>query len=309
MTTKEKQQGTFICEDEGVCCPTEPASLYEDNKKKALVEVYVFIDPLCPECWALEPTLKKLQIEYANFISIKTFLGNEMRALNTPCGSQYESIVKEMAKSFNETACRTGMPCDGDVWHENALTTPYTAIMAIKAAELQGKAIGSKYLRRVREALFVHKENIASEDVLIRCASRVNGMDVEEFTKDLQSETACTALKSDIQTAKEMDVDSLPTMVFFSEDVDEPGLKVQGRYDYDVYVKVIEEMAGRKLDKCPPLPLPQFVAFYSVVATKEISVVYDLSIEEANKEMRKLKLQQKVEEIQTKHGSIWRAIG
>ncbi|MCE7794859.1 DsbA family protein [Salipaludibacillus sp. CUR1] len=307
MTAKE---GNFVCYDNlGICCPVEPASFYIMEREKKPVEIYVFIDPLCPECWSLEPVIKKLQMEYSNYFKITTFLGNEMRSLNSPCGKQYKSIVEEMAKSYNETACRTGMPCDGDVWYENAMTTPYSAILAIKASELQGKAIGSKYLRRVREALFLHKKNIASEDVLISCAEKVEGMDVGEFAKDLHSEVAKKALHGDSKTTKEMDVDALPTMIFFGEDVDEPGLKVQGLYDYNVYVSIISDILGKELQKCPPVSLEHFVSFYSLVAEKEISVVFDMDAEQVKKEMKKMQLKQQVKEIRTKHGSFWRYTG
>ena len=43
------------------------------NDKKP-IEIYMFIDPLCPECWALEPIIKKLQIEYGKYFSIKHVL-------------------------------------------------------------------------------------------------------------------------------------------------------------------------------------------------------------------------------------------
>lgn len=303
-------RGTFVCYDDlGICCPTDPESFYQTDLKKKPVEIYVFIDPLCPECWSLEPVIKKLQMEYSNYFTINMLLGNEMRSLNSPVGSKYNALVQEMAKSYHETACRTGMPCDGDVWYENRLSTPYLAILAIKAAELQGKAIGSKYLRRVREALFLHKKNIAEEEVLISCAESVDGIDVNEFANDLHSENAKKAFNSDVKTTKEMDVETLPTMVFFNDDIDEPGLKVQGLYNYQVYVNIIADMIGENPEKCPPISLTQFISFYSLVASKEISVVFDMSMETVHKEMRKLQLQQQVEEIQTKHGSLWKFIG
>ena len=31
----------------------------------------MFFDPLCAECWALEPIMKKLKIEYGNYFTMK----------------------------------------------------------------------------------------------------------------------------------------------------------------------------------------------------------------------------------------------
>ncbi|MFA9555803.1 ClpXP adapter SpxH family protein [Evansella sp. AB-rgal1] len=307
MSTNDER---FICYDElGLCCPEEPSSFYVSDKKKKPMEIYMFIDPLCPECWALEPIIKKLQMDYSPYFTLRTLLGNELKSLNQPCGSKKEAHLKQLAKMFNETASRTGMPCDGDVWYENNPTTPYSAIIAIKAAELQGKAIGSKYLRRLRESLFVHKQNIAEENVLIECAKKVNGMDIKEFQKDLHSQSAMKAFKSDVNTTKEMDVTTVPTLVFFSDDVDEPGLKVSGLYDYSVYVDIMKDMIVDDLEKCPPMQLESFLQFYSLVASKEISVVFDWSKEEVEKEMKKLQIMQKVEKVPVKYGTLWHYIG
>ncbi|MDQ0255390.1 putative DsbA family dithiol-disulfide isomerase [Evansella vedderi] len=305
MSSKNEK---FVCYDElGLCCPEEPSSFYISDKKKKPLEIYMVIDPLCPECWALEPIIKKLQMEYSPYFTLTTIVGNEIKSLNQPCGSKKSSHVKQLAKMYDEIATRTGMPCDGDVWYENSSFTPYLAIIAIKAAELQGKAIGAKYLRRLREALFVHKKNIASEEVLIDCANKVKGMDVQEFEHDLQSQSATKAFQADVKTTKEMNVTTLPTLVFFNDDVDEPGVKVSGLYDYSVYEKIMSEMLGETtMEKCPPLSLESFLQFYSVVATKEISVVFDWSTERVEKEMKKLQIQQKAERVPVKYGNLWR---
>lgn len=213
MSSKKEN---FVCYDElGLCCPEEPSSFYLSDRKKKPLEIYMVIDPLCPECWALEPIIKKLQMEYSPYFTLTTIMGNEIKSLNQPCGSKKSSHLKQLAKLYDEIATRTGMPCDGDVWHENTSFTPYSVILAIKAAELQGKAIGAKYLRRLREALFVHKKNIACEDVLLDCAEKVKGMDVKEFKHDLHSQSASKAFQSDVKTTKEMNVTAAPTLVFF----------------------------------------------------------------------------------------------
>ncbi|WP_425352506.1 ClpXP adapter SpxH family protein [Alkalicoccus urumqiensis] len=305
---KEKKSQTLYCEDNGSC--TSQHTPDYSARQNQVIEMYVFLDPLCPECWAMEPMMKKLRMEYGDFLRFHVVLTHDLESYNSPCGSHFRSLMKEMAQSYNETGCRTGMPCDGDVWYENDLdrTTPYTAVMAVKAAELQGRAVGSRYLRRLREALFMYKENIADDHVLINCAIRTEGMDVDEFVKDLHSPSTEKALSGDQCTAREMDITSTPTFVFFGMDTDEPGLKVEGLYPYHVYESILEDLHPEELNKRKPIPLLDFVQSYSIVATKEIAVVYDMSLEEAGREMRKLKLQQKVEEVPAKHGSFWRAL-
>lgn len=288
------------CNDEiGLCGFDEET--HQPTKKP--LEIYTFIDPLCPECWALEPILKKLHLNYCNYFTIRYLIGGKLLCCNE------KKSNKDMAKTWEKTANRTGMSCDGDIWLENPISTPFAASIAIKAAELQGKQIGIKYLRKLRELLFLDKQNISNEEVLIECAESVPGLDLIEFKKDLHSEGAIKTLQFDLKTTKEMGVDLFPTLVVFNDNIDDEGLMVTGLYDYDVYVKVLTEMLGETPIPSPPVFLEDFLKHYSFVASKEIAVVYDLSIEEVEKEMKKLVLRQLVERVPVKYGTFWRYIG
>ncbi|PYZ97732.1 dithiol-disulfide isomerase [Alteribacter lacisalsi] len=308
MRTKESNT---ICYDElGICCPEEPASFYTQNQGKKPLELYMFIDPLCPECWALEPIMKKLQMEYSNYFKLRTLLGDQTRRMHAcPDRKKAGRAQRQMAQACDETATRTGMPCDGDVWIEQPISMPYAASVAVKAAELQGGATGTKFLRILREALFVHKKNIADEDVLLECARKIKGLDMCEFQHDLHSDNAEKALGADACTTKEMDVKTLPTLVFFNDDVDEPGLSVPGLYDYEVYVGILKEMLGFEPKKCPPVSIEKFLKFYTLCASKEIAVVFNMTCEEVDREMKKLQIQRKVKCVPVKSGNLWRYIG
>ena len=47
------------------------------NDQKPL-EIYMFFDPLSAECWALEPILKKLKIEYGNYFTLRHILSGKI---------------------------------------------------------------------------------------------------------------------------------------------------------------------------------------------------------------------------------------
>jgi predicted DsbA family dithiol-disulfide isomerase len=291
------------CNDElGLCSFDEPMTENSTLLKKPL-EIYTFIDPLCPECWALEPILKKLQMYYCKYFKIRYLIGGKLSCCNK------KKSHKDMAQAWERTATKTGMSCDGDIWLENPVSTPFAASIAIKAAELQGKQIGIRYLRKLRELLFLDKQNISKEEILIECAESVQGLDLEEFKKDLHSEGAIKTLQFDLKTTKEMGIKLFPTIVVFNDNADDDGLLVTGLYDYDVYVKVLEEMLGETPIASAPVFLEDFLKHYSFVASKEIAVTYDLTIDEVEKEMKKLVLRQIVERVPVKYGTFWRYIG
>ncbi|MGG0426359.1 ClpXP adapter SpxH family protein [Priestia megaterium] len=275
--------------------------LCQGSNKKPL-EIYVFVDPLCPECWALEPILKKLQIEYGQLLSLKHVLGGNLQQLNIGAQQKFEHI----AKSWEKTGSRSGMSCDGNLRLENPIDTPYAASIAIKAAGLQGKKQGIRFLRRLQEVVFLEKQNVTEESVLIQCAKHV-GLDVNEFVKDLHSDYAAKAFQCDLKITSEMDVDEIPTLVFFNEKVEEEGIKISGYYSYETYVHIIKEMLEIDPDPACLPPLRSFLSYFQFVASKEVAVVYGLSLEEAEKELKKLQLQQVVERVPVKYGTFWRS--
>lgn len=273
------------------------------GSEKKPIEIYMFIDPLCPECWALEPNLKKLQIEYGRYFSIRHILSGRLADLNLSKKKNFENI----AQVWEKTASRSGMSCDGSLWLENPVDSPYTVSIALKAAELQGRRAGLRFLRRIQEGLFLEKLNISNLEVLKDCA-RSLGLDVEEFMIDIHSESAAKAFQCDLKITSEMDVQEIPTLVFFNENVEDEGIKITGSYPYEVYVQILEEMLSEKPVLTPPPPLETFMKFFKFVASKEIAVVYNMSISQIEREMKKLLLKQVVEQIPAKYGTFWRYI-
>lgn len=265
------------------------------------LEIYMFIDPLCPECWALEPALKKLQIEYGQYFTLKHVISGSLATLNKGKRKSFEKL----AHSWERTGSRSGMSCDGALWLENPVSTPYAASIAIKAAELQGRRFGMRFLRKLQELLFLQKQNVSSESVLIECANKA-GLDVNEFINDLHSESAAKAFQCDLKITVEMDVDMIPTLVFFNGNIEEEGIKITGYYPYNIYVRIIHEMLGEAVDPTPPPPLETFLDMFKFVASKEISVVYNMPVNEVEREMKKLLLKQKVQQVRVKHGSFWK---
>jgi predicted DsbA family dithiol-disulfide isomerase len=275
-----------------------------NSPERKTIEVYSFIDPLCPECWALEPIMKKLIIEYGQYFSVRHVLSGRLNSLNISKKKSYETL----ADLWEKTASRTGMSCDGSLWLENPIDSPYIASIAIKAAELQGRRAGIRFLRNLQELLFLNKQNISTIEVLKMTAENV-GLDVEEFMADIHSESAAKAFQCDLKITAEMEVDEIPTLVFFNENAEDEGIKITGYYPYEVYVQIIEEILQEKPVKNPAPTLENFLKHFKLVASKEISVVYNLSAQQVEREMKKLLLKQKVEAVPVKYGMFWRYIG
>ncbi|MCC2251395.1 DsbA family protein [Virgibacillus sp. AGTR] len=265
------------------------------------MEIYVFVDPLCPECWALEPFLKKLSMEYGRFFTIRPIISGHLNTLNK---DQFDR-PRKIKDIWEKTAKRTGMCCDGDLWTENPIPYPWIASLAIKAAELQGKKAGRIFLRKIQESAFLYKQDISDEEVLYACAKAAN-LDTDEFRNDLYSSSAKKAFQCDLKLTQEMEVDFIPTIVFFNQVTEEQGIKISGLYPYEIYVRILREILQKEPIPSEKPPLESFLSFYKTVGTKEIAVVYDWSMAKAEREMKKLQLKQRVVRVPVKYGDFWK---
>ncbi|WP_042455314.1 ClpXP adapter SpxH family protein [Neobacillus dielmonensis] len=267
------------------------------------IEIYMFIDPLSLDCWSLEPVLKKLRIEYGRYFSLKHVLIGRLSNLNHSKKKTFESITEV----WDKVASKSGLAYDKDLLFENSVTTPYYVSIALKAAELQGRRAGIRYMRSLQEVLFVERQNITDIQTLIDCAKRA-GLDVQEFSNDIHSESAARAFQCDLKITVEMDVTEIPTLVFFNENVEDEGIKITGTYPYEVYVEILEEMLTERPVKSSPPPLETFIKIYKFVTSKEIALIYNMPISQIEREMKKLILKQMVEQIPARYGTYWRYI-
>ncbi|MBN6205000.1 DsbA family protein [Ralstonia pickettii] len=267
-------------------------SSYIDYVKKP-VEIYVFIDPFSEVCWSLQTYLKKLTLEYGRFFTIRPIISGYLSLLN-------DKKKKILTRNTALYPCHIAA-CQQDYGN----THPWITSLALKAAELQGKRAGKKFLGRVQHKLFLEKQNISELDVLLECALEAN-LDMQEFEKDILSSPAKKAYQCDLRLTNEMDVDNLPTMVFFNQMVEEHGIKVSGLYPYEIYELVLSEILRYQPIPSAKPPLEDLITHHAMLGTKEVSIIYDWSITKTEKEMKKLQVMQKVEKINSDYGVFWK---
>ncbi|MFK2825805.1 ClpXP adapter SpxH family protein [Bacillus sp. B190/17] len=273
-----------------------------DSSPQKPLEIYMFVDPLCPECWALEPLIRKLHIEYGRYFRLKQVLTGRLAALNLQ-----KHTCEVRAQHWKETAVRTGMSCNETLWIDNPVSSPFLTSIAIKAAELQGRRAGSRFLRKVQELLFIGEQNISDLAVLIECAEEAK-LDKTEFLNDIHSSSVAKAFQCDLTISAEMEVEEAPTLVFFNENIEEEGIKITGLYSYDIYVQIIEEMLDELPEPQSPPSLEDFLKQFRFIGTKEISIIYNWTESEVEIKMKKLLLQRKVRKVPVKFGSMWEYI-
>lgn len=287
----------------GFCGPDHETDSYQHVNKP--IEIYLFIDPLSYESWAFEPIIKKLYMEYGHYFMVRYVIGGRLESWNA-----YKQRVhgkqnnKGTFHSFSKTISRNGIQCDGELYHPPIIEPPYLAFIAIKAAELQGKRVGIRYLQKLREHLFLNNTPLTSE-LIYQCAKEVH-LDFGEFERDVYSQSAHKAFQCDVRFNFEMEVDQYPTIILFNANVEEEGIKIPGQYAYEIYTQILEEMIGEPIKKRSVGHLLQFVQHFEIVSMKEISTIFNLPHQEVERIMKQMQLQRLVQRIESEHGVFWR---
>ena len=259
---------------------TETSSNYTpiDYINKPII-IYYFINPFCHTCWNIEPILKKITMEYGAFCSIRPVI---IHSPLIPQSNRFEN---------NHTI------------HSLSSSEEYSIAIAIKAAALQGNKTGRDYLRNVQESLFLY--NKSSVKTIIRQASEHTNIDVHEFENDLFSVSAKKAFQSDLELAQEMEVKQFPTFVFLSQHIEDYSMKVSGAHSYETYTFIIGKMLESEVMKKTSPSFDDFFKLYKRFHTEEIAFVFDIPIKEAENNLKKLQLRQKVKKIEQGQNSFW----
>lgn len=247
------------------------------------IELYIFLDPLCKKALTMQTLLRKLTVEYEHYFTWRYILSTKLASLNT--------------LSRRTKGCMTGAELD--------ITHPALPSIAIKAAELQGKKAATRYLLKLQEHALLKTKNVTSYSALIEIAKESN-IDLDEFISDFGSKEAARAFQCDLHITHEMEVDEVPTIVFFNECIEDEGLKVSGMYAYEVYVQILQEMINEEIT-CNPLPtFDELFNRFHILTTSDVAEIYSISHQEAERELKKRMLQQKIERLANDDVTLWR---
>ncbi|WP_010286753.1 DsbA family protein [Kurthia massiliensis] len=247
------------------------------------IELYVFVDLLHPGSWQLQSTIRRLQVRYGHYFTLRFILSTELTSLNTAC--------QKLSNLPNEADLV-------DVSH------PVLPSIAVKAAELQGKKAGYRFLMKLQEYALINEKNVCACSTLNEIAEHCH-LDMTEFQSDFRSMEATRAFQSDLCVTREMEVNEVPSFVFFNENIEDEGLKVSGTYDFDVYEHILEEMLDERLMPSTPPTLEKLFTCYPTLSTQDVAAIYDISEKTAERELKKRMLQQKVRRLSCDSIALW----
>jgi predicted DsbA family dithiol-disulfide isomerase len=299
--TETTPPNPLLCDtDKGLC--EIPANKNEaEYGKTAPLQILYFTDPICSSCWGIEPQLRRLKLEYGDQLHITYHMGGLL-----PSWEVYNSggISKpsDVAHHWDEVSGHYEMPIDGDVWLEDPLPSSYPPSIAFKAAQMQDEQLAVKFLRRIREMVFLEKKNITKWEHLEKAAQET-GLNAEKLKSDFEG-PANAAFQKDLALARSLGVRGFPTLFF--TDANQNRLTLYGARPYEQFEQMAKTIYP-DLVKSTYDPNPESLfKHYPTLTAKEFAVLSGISYNEAIKKLTALSDEKKRTKYSTKNGSIWR---
>ncbi len=300
----------FVCEIEtGVCTPTNESGIEEIelNQQKKTTLIY-YTDPICSACWAIEPELKKFKLEYGDYLNVEYKMGGLLPNWDgfNDAGNGI-SKPSDVAHHWDEVGEYSGMSINGDIWAEDPLSSSYPPSIAFKAVQKQGNERALKFLRYIREMVFLEKKNITKEVFLLEAVAKCNG-DTVQFLADYHSETVKQSFYNEIEEGKNMGVRGFPTFIFVGKTT--TGFRISGMAGYKNYVLALEKALGEKIEpKSIHLSELDLLKTHGYLSTKEISFILSNDKETTILNLEQLVKKGLVRKENQKFGFFWRFIG
>lgn len=298
-------QNPLLCDpDSGVCeLPlTEGETAKAEKATTKSIKIMYFTDPICSSCWGIEPQLRRLKLEYGNDVEMEYHMGGLLPDWSYNSGGI--SKPSDVAGHWDEVSAYYKMPIDGDVWLEDPLSSSYPPSMAFKAAQIQDEKKAIKFLRTLREMVFLEKKNICKWEN-IKTAAIANGLNADLLKTDMETKGKI-AFESDLKLSRAMGVRGFPTLIL----TDSNG-KTEIIYGFRPYQQFEQSLKKLKSDlnkQAYDQSAEGLFKIHSSLTLQEFMTLSEMSEVESLKALKNMTEKQILSELKTKNGSIWRRL-
>jgi putative protein-disulfide isomerase len=269
------------------------------------IPVTVFTDPFCPWSWAVEPHLRRLEIEFGAGVAVTFVIVGLRRQIDDAPKLALESL---------DAAAESGMPVDPRVFLRDPPSSTHPAGLAVAAvAEQAGGGRVGAYLRRLREAILLEGRRMDSAPSLLDAARETGGLDIDRLRVDFGSNAIVERFGADLERARAVDPAHFePGM----ERVRSPAVEftapdgtVHGAYGYTGYAdwRAAALTAGARPEGAPPPGVEEALRRFGTLAAPEVAAACDLPGPRASAELWRLALEWRARPRRVLGGELWAA--
>lgn len=258
------------------------------------LRVQLLTDPWSVWCWGFEPVRRTLKLRYP---SIR-------------CGSLLGGMFPEMPdhppgfdvhRFFSTVEATTGMPVSTRAVDEDRPDSTYPACVHVHAVRLLDPKMEARYLRALRETVYLDGRNVSRPDVARDVAERI-GVDADAFDEMLEMGDAEREFAQRMEILANHNLHAYPTLLFSFRG---KTAAVQGFQSLANVLSVAEAVSDRAH---PPDPAPELMAIVPEgqrVATREVAQVLGLSVEEAYDTLREAADEGRLQRERHRGGDVW----
>lgn len=298
------EESKFFCDIEAGTCnlpeqlhtPLANSISISDQK----IKILYFTDPICSSCWAIEPFLRKLKLEYGDFFELEYRMGGLLPSWSAYKGSDVKK-PEDVAAHWEHASQHYDMPIDGDVWLEDPLHSSFPPAIAFKAAQLQdaGKAI--TFFRRMKEMVFLEKKNITRIDHLKTAASQT-GLNPEQLAFDMLG-AAAADFENDVRLARSFGIKGFPSILF--SNTDQQSYLVYGFKPYEEFEQAIQRWNPEAVKRTINTNYLSLFSCFPTMTTKEYAVLTHKNKAEAETFLNQLFELDRLNRYRSKSGFLW----
>lgn len=221
-------------------------NFYNRSQNPDQLEITYFTDPLCCWSWGFEPQWRKLRYEFMGQVS-----WNYCMAGLLPDWKNFNDVENsvtrplQMGPVWMHASQLSGMPINTRIWMEDPPASSYPACIAVKCAALQSAEAGEIYLRKAREAIMIHGQNIARIEVLENIAKEIASqpgvLNLERFTADMYNDVGLNAFTKDMEQVRLSGINRYPSLLIRYTGA--KSILVTGYRPYNVLLDAIRQIA------------------------------------------------------------------
>jgi len=270
------------------------ADIDSKNANNSIIEIICFTDPYCTWCWGSEPILCKIREVYGEQVKLSYTMGGLVKDIanfsDSANGIAGDQWYRQVADHWVEASQQHKMPVDEQIFFEikDDYNSSYPANIAFKAAQFQGDAVATRYLRLLRSGAAAEHRAIHRLEEQIEIAKEA-GLNVERFVQDINDGKAEKAFNDDLLECQKQNVRGFPSYLIRGPkgDMMLRSFTTYEQFEY-WFGELVTEPLSKRVFQESAAQIIDFVARYGKVAPMEIACVYGISIEAAQSRLKSM---------------------
>jgi putative protein-disulfide isomerase len=277
---------TTACEVTGCPTPLDAERAADADRRAAAKARLVYVtDPLCSGCWALEPAWRRLLFRYRDEFSITHVYAGLLRSWDGS-GDRTAgiSVPADVAPHWDAVSRASGQPIDSRIWLTDPPASSFPASIAAAAVRLVAPGQEGRYLRRLRELVFLERHNIARRDVLRQALAAIK-IDGDDWQAMIDSGAAERVFAADRALARRLGARVLPTLLVESAAA-HPRAVAEGSLPPQRLEQAVLDAAAAPLapQPAPRSPAATLDAYHSGTSA-EFAAALGLAVPDAEREL------------------------